>query len=148
MIEIDMDNDSILLVGPQGSLSLDSDDEITLRLGMLYEAECEGKGRSETARKFGYTRQRYDQLLQKFTSEGAAGLKNQKRGPKSNYRRTDEVLRQIITYKFLDPDMSAAVIAQKLKQCGHQIAIRSIERVICEYGLQKKTSSSSSDRRE
>jgi transposase len=147
MIEIDMDTESILLVGPQGSLSLPAADEITLRLGMLYEGECEGKGRSETARKFGYSRQRYHQLLQKFLSEGAASLKNQKRGPKSNYRRTDEVVRQIITYKFLDPDMSPAVIAQKLKQCGYQIAIRSVERVICEYGLQKKTSYPSGDKR-
>ena len=112
---------------------------------MLYEGECEGNGRTETARKFGYTRQRYHQLLQKFTREGAAGLKHQKRGPKGNYRRTDEVVRQIITYKFLDPHMSPEVIAQKLKQCGYQIAIRSVERVISEYGLQKKTSSSSTE---
>jgi transposase len=145
MIEIDRDQESICLVGPQGSLSLTADDEITLRLGMLYEGECEGKGRTETARKFGYTRQRYHQLLQQFKREGAAGLKNQKRGPKGNYRRTDEVVRQIITYKFLDPNMSSEVIAQKLKQCGHHIAIRSVERVISDYGLQKKTSYSSTD---
>jgi transposase len=115
---------------------------------MLYEGECEGTSRREAARKFGYTRQRYHQLLQKFTAEGAAGLKHQKRGPKGHYRRTDDVVRQIITYKFLDPDMSASVIAQKLTQCGYQISVRSIERVIGEYGLQKKTSSSSSHKRE
>jgi hypothetical protein len=138
MIERDMENERILLVGPQGYLSLHADDEITLRLGMLYEGECEGKRRSEAARKFGYTRQRYHQLLQKFTVEGAAGLKDQKRGPKGNDRRTDTVVRQIITYTFLDPEMSASVIAQKLKQCGYQISVRSIERVICEDGLQKK----------
>ena len=146
MIEINKGKESILLVGPHGSLALQAHDEITRRLGMLYEGECEGNRRTATARKFGYTRQRYHQLLAKFKHEGAAGLKHQQRGPKANYRRTDEVVRQIITYKFLDPNMSPEVIAQKLKQCGHQISIRSVERVICEYGLQKKTSYSSTER--
>jgi hypothetical protein len=37
--------------------------------------------------------------------------------------------------------MSLEVIAQKLNQNGYPIAIRSVERVISEYGLQKKTPS-------
>ena len=141
---IKIESDGKFLVGPHGSLQIREDDEVTLRLGMLFEGECEGHGRTKTAKKYGYTRQRYHQLLQKFKQEGAEGLKHHKRGPKGNYRRTDEVVRQIILYRFLDPTMSPEVIAQKLTQCGYQIAIRSVERVISEYGLQKKTSPVSS----
>jgi hypothetical protein len=72
--------------------------------------------------------------------KGAEGLKSLKPGPKGNYRRTDEVVRQVIRYRFLDPKMSPEVIAQKLNQNGFPIAIRSVERVVSEYGLQKKTS--------
>jgi hypothetical protein len=61
------------------------------------------------------------------------------RGPKSNYRRTKEVVCQVIRHRFLDPEASPEVIAQKLRQTGLQISVRSVERIIEQYGLQKKT---------
>ena len=129
------------LSGPKGSLPVREDDEITLKLAMLFEGQCEGLGPVKAGQKFGYTRQRYYQILRQFMDQGAEGLKSHKTGPKRNYRRTDEVVRQIIRYRFLDPSMSPEVIAQKLNQNGYLIAIRSVERVISEYGLQKKTPS-------
>jgi len=68
-----------------------------------------------------------------------------KRGPKTHYRRTAEVVRQVIRHRFLDADASPEVIAQKLCQSGWEISIRSVQRVIEEYGLQKKTLSVSTD---
>lgn len=133
------------LEGPQGALPINEDDEITLKLGMLIEGECEGYGRSKAASKYGYTRQRYHQILKLFKEKGAKALTRGKTGPKHNYRRTDEVVRQIIRHRFLDPEASAEVIAQKLSQCGYPIAIRSVHRVISEYGLQKKTAQMSSE---
>lgn len=117
------------------------DDEITFKFAMLFEGECEGLGPLRAAKKFGYTRQRYYQILNQFRTDGARGLKSQKRGPQRNYRRTHEVVRQIIRYRFLDPKLSPEVIAQKLNQNGYLIATRSVERVISDYGLQKKTPS-------
>jgi len=128
------------LSGPKGALPVREDDEITFKLAMLFEGQCEGLGPIQAAKKFGYTRQRYYQILDQFVIQGAAGLKNLKPGPKGNYRRSDEVIRQIIRYRFLDPHMSPEVIAQKLNQNGYLLAIRSVERVIADYGLQKKTS--------
>ncbi|MBP1742946.1 MAG: hypothetical protein H6Q48_5239 [Deltaproteobacteria bacterium] len=137
----------VSLSGPEGSLPVKEDDQITLKLAMLFEGQCEGLGPSKAAEKFGYTRQRYYQILNQFMERGAEGLKRLKPGPKGNYRRTDEVIRQIIRYRFLDPQMSPEVIAQKLNQDGYLIAIRSVERVVSEYGLQKKTPSVSSPKR-
>jgi len=127
-----------ILIGPKGVIPVRDDDEIILKLAMLFEGECEGQSPTQCAQKFGYSRQRYYQLLNQFIKAGAQGLKNRKRGPKRNYRRTDEVVRQIIRYRFLDPKISTEVIAQKLVQTGRQISARSVERVIGEYGLQKK----------
>lgn len=135
---IELLDQGIILQGPQGVIPVRADDEITIKLAMLFEGECEGNGPSQCAQKFGYTRQRYHQLLNQFIREGAQGLRSQKRGPKSNYRRSDEVVRQIIRYRFLDAELSPEVIAQKLIQTGRQISARSVERVIGEYGLQKK----------
>jgi len=140
----EIEGDKLILIGPKGKIPIECDDEILSKLSMLFEGECEGIGVSKASVKFGYSRQRYYQLLKKFKEEGTLALKNKKTGPRSNYRRTSEIVRQIIRHRFLDPDASAKVIAQKFNQTGYQVSIRSIERVISEYGLQKKTLSLSS----
>jgi hypothetical protein len=127
------------LTGPAGSLLVLPDDEITFKLAMLVEGECEGPGPQEAARKFGYSKQRYFQLRRLFLEQGAIALQSKTTGPKSNYRRTEEVVRQIIRHKFLDPALSPEVIAQKLTQTDHRVSTRSIERTIADFGLQKKT---------
>jgi len=77
------------------------------------------------------------------TSSGARGSRasRAKRGPKGKSRRTGAVERQVIRHRFLDPEASPEVIAQKLRQSGHSLSVRSVQRVIAEYGLQKKTPS-------
>ena len=67
------------------------------------------------------------------------GLQGHKPGPKRNYVRTNEVVRQVIRHRFLDPDATIDIIAQKLRQSGFPVSVRSVVRVIEEYGLQKKT---------
>jgi transposase len=131
--------DSFTLEGVGGSLAIDPNDEVAKKFAMLYEGQCGGVGPSRAAAKYGYTKQRYFQLLERYREQGTEGLRNQKRGPKTNYRRTDEVVRQVVRHRFLDPDASSAVIAQKIRQCGLSISVRSVERIIQTYGLQKKT---------
>lgn len=106
---------------------------------MLVEGECDGLGPTRAAEKFGFSRQRYFQLRAAFNALGAGALRSEKRGPKTLYRRTAEVVRQVIRHRFLDPDASAEVIAQKLSQGGWTISTRSVQRVVEEFGLQKKT---------
>ena len=125
-------------VGDAGVLAIPQTDECTRRLAMLVEGECE-VGPKAAAEKFGISRQRYFQLRQQFQQNGTDGLVPQKRGPKGKYRRTDEIVRQVIRHRFLDPDASTEVIAQKLIQSGATISIRSVERIIHDHALQKKT---------
>ncbi len=139
MVWFDLDQHT--LVGSAGSLLVPDDDEITRKLSMLIEGECEGLGPIKAAHKFSFSKQRYFQLRSAYCEHGASALRSQKRGPKCNYRRTEEVVRQIIRHRFLDPDASADVIAQKLRQAGLAISTRSVERVIEQFGLQKKTPS-------
>ena len=127
------------IVGPTGQLLVPEIDEITPRLFMLAEGECGAEGVAKAAAKYGYSRQRYYQLLKLFQKEGALALQSQKRGPKTNYVRTDELERQVIRHRFLDPDATVEVIAQKLRQTGFVVSTRSVERVVEKYGLQKKT---------
>ena len=144
MAQFDLEKQA--LVGAGGLLSIRADDEITRKLSMLIEGECEGVGPLEAARKFGFSKQRYFQLRAAFTEQGVQALQSHKRGPKTHYRRTAEVVRQVIRHRFLDTEATPEVIAQKLCQSGWEISIRSVQRVIEEYGLQKKTLSVSTDR--
>jgi len=127
------------LAGSAGSLLVPQDDEITLKLAMLFEGQCEGSGPTQAATKFGYSKARYFQLLHLYEQHGALALQSNPTGPKCNYRRTDLVVRQVIRHRFLDPDVSPHVTAQKLHQTHHPVSIRSVQRVVADYGLQKKT---------
>jgi transposase len=129
------------IVGPTGDLVVPPDDPITPRLLMLIEGECEGLGPMQAAQKHGLSRQRYYQLHKRFQGQGFLGLQNRKRGPRTNSVRTDEVERQVIRHRFLDPDASVDIIAQKLRQAGFAVSTRSVERVVEKYGLQKKARS-------
>lgn len=121
-------------------LNIKEDDSMSIKMMMLVEGVY-GLGVKHSVNKYGYTKQRYYQVLKRFINEGSAALVDQKRGPKHNSRRTEPIVEQIIRHRFLDPDASAAVIAQKMKQTGMAVSLRSVERTIQEYGLQKKTSS-------
>jgi hypothetical protein len=138
-IMVQYDQRKRALTGNVGALPVREEDVVTRKLAMLIEGECEGLGPGQAAEKFGYTRQRYFQIRCAFLEQGAPALVDKPRGPKRNYRRTSEVVRQVIRHRFLDSQASAEVIAQKLRQSGWPVSIRSVQRVIADYGLQKKT---------
>ena len=144
MTQFDLEKQA--LIGAGGLLHVRADDEIARKLAMLIEGECEGLGPLQAAIKFGYSKPRYFQLRAAFAEHGAQALQSRTRGPKTHYRRTAEVVRQVIRHRFLDPEATPEVVAQKLRQSGWKISIRSVQRVIEEYGIQKKTLSVSADR--
>lgn len=116
---------------------IDKEDSLSKKLAMLIEGHCT-IGVQASIIKYGYTEQRYYQLLKKYQDGGSGALLNKKPGSEKQPVRTKETLNQIIRLRFLDPFASADVIAQKLKQIGHKVSKRSVERTITEYGLQKK----------
>ena len=53
------------LVGRAGTLPVRDDDEMTRKLCMLLEGECEGLGPTKAAQKFGFSKQRYFQVARR-----------------------------------------------------------------------------------
>ena len=127
------------LTGPAGSLPIPPTDPQAHRFLMLLEGQCLQANISDVAQKYGCCRQRYYQLLKDFVHGGLPALLPRKTGPQSPYRRTEQAVRQVLRYLFLDSEASPAVIAQKLRQTHFQISLRSVHRIIADYGLQKKT---------
>jgi len=135
----EFDKESSQLIGPGGTLSVPPGDDALLKLAMLLQGECTDVGPLQAARNFNYSKARYFQIRSQFLEEGSQALIKKKPGPKRNYRRTPEVIKKVIRKKFLDHESSPEVIASRIRQDGDRIATRSVERIITEYGLQKKT---------
>jgi transposase len=96
--------------GPGGARVVSDEDEICRRLAMLMVGQCEGKGATQAAKEFHFSRQHYYQLLEAFEAQGALGLAPEARGPKTDYRRTEQMVRLVIRHRFLDAEASAEVM--------------------------------------
>lgn len=132
-----MDN-KVIIKGTKGrTLEIDRNDPAAMKMAMIFEGNC-FLSVEEATEKYGFSKPRYYQLQKEFKEKGSSALINKKRGSDTRPVRTKEVVNQIIRLRFLDPFSSAEVIAQKMNQNGYKVAIRSVERTITEYGLQKK----------
>lgn len=114
-----------------------ADDKAGIKFAMLFEAHCT-IGKNEAINKYEFSEQWYYKLLKKYKTQGTMGLIDKKKGPAKQPVRTKEVINQVIRHRYLDSGLGADIIAQKMNQNGYKVSIRSIERIITEYGLQKK----------
>lgn len=106
---IQLDGAITLAVSPQDSL--------LWKLSMILEAahpDSEQTTIEAIAGKYGYTREYFYQLLEKLKSQGSQSLADRPTGPKTRYKRTPEVTKQILRHRFLDPEANCEVIAQKM----------------------------------
>ena len=120
-------------------LSVSNSDPVAWKLMMLFEAALAQSGKIEDiAKKYGYSREYFYAIKKAFETNGANGQMNRPTGPKTDYVRTDSIKKEIIRHRFLDPEASCEVSAQKMQQTGLSVSQRSVERTIEEYGLQKR----------
>lgn len=78
MLHIDKQN--IILVGPAGSITVPKEDEITSKLAMLYEGECEGLGPTHASKKYGYSKHAISNSLPSILSKAPYHFKVKKDG--------------------------------------------------------------------
>lgn len=130
--------DTILIEGLKGKdFPIDPKDKLAVKFAMLLEGQCT-IGVQEAIKKYGYTEQRYYQLLKSYRHDGTEELLDKKRGSDKKPVRTKELENQIIRMRYLDPLASTDIITQKLSQIGYTVSKRSVERTITDFGLQKK----------
>jgi transposase len=131
LTEKTIDGNFILKINPK--------DTTAWKLMMLIDAaSSKDETIEQIAHRYGYTREHFYIIKKNYEKKGSQALSDKAKGPKRNYKRTDEIEKQIIRHRFLDPEANSEVIAQKMNQTGHIISQRSVERTINEYGLQKK----------
>ena len=132
-----MDNEIFIKGLKERDFPIDPNDKLAMKLAMLIEGQCT-IGVYEAIKKYGYTEQRYYQLLKLFEQGGSDAIRDKKPGSEKKPVRTKELENQIIRMRFLDPHTSTDILTQKLCQMGYGVSKRSVERTITEYGLQKK----------
>jgi len=123
-----------------GSIPLKEKDDLTKKLFMLFEYYNKDITVKDIVKKHKISRAGFYVIKKLYEENGSVGLIKKKTGPKHNYVRTESIKNLVIRLKYLDPNLSGAVIAQKLNQQGHKISIKSVERIISELKLVKKTS--------
>jgi len=123
------------ITGPGGKLPLRQDDEASLDLLMLIQGETSGRALDEVLAQFGRSRSTYYEKLRRFREQGLEGLLSRPPGPRSAWRRPQEVIRFIVTARLRDPERGAQAIAEDLTRLGHAVSIRSVERTLTQFGL-------------
>jgi len=69
----------------------DPHDKAQVKYEMLRRREVEGEQLQETCARFGFTRESFRQILERFRSEGVLGLFDRKRGRKGPVKVTEKV---------------------------------------------------------
>jgi hypothetical protein len=130
--------EKIHLDGSHHQLPINKNDKLACIMAMLFEAPHIGV--EAALSKYGYTEKRYYQLLKLFQEHGSQGLIDKLNRPKSNRNRKGQKIARVLRFHYIDPESSAVVIAQKMRQAGFSISVKSVERTLTEYGLQKNAS--------
>ena len=115
----------------------DPEDVVQVKYEMLRRAGQEGMAVSEAASAFGFSRPSFYKARSDFDAKGLPGLVARKRGPRSAYKLTEEVVAFVGELRTEDPSVSAAALAERVfERFGRQIHPRSIERALA--GAKKK----------
>ena len=115
----------------------DPEDVVQVKYEMLRRVGQEGMTVSEAAGAFGFSRPSFYKARADFDAEGLPGLVAHKRGPRTPYKLTEEVLTFVGQQRAEDPSVSAAALAERVfERFGRRIHPRSIERALT--GAKKK----------
>lgn len=122
--------------GAHGSLPVKSDDSLLRDLLLLLLHEVGGMPLDDALRLCGYSsRATYYAKLKRFNEGGLAALLPRRPGPRSKWRRSDEVVQRVIALRHQKPQPSVNQIARALRSAGFEVSTRSIERTLSEHGL-------------
>lgn len=117
----------------------DAEDKAQVKYEMLRRREVERSGLMESCREFGFTRESYRHILNRFQQEGMAGLFERKPGRRGPLKVTDEVRSVLEREREQDPQVSPEEVARRCyEQTGVKLSRRTIYRVREEQGRRKK----------
>jgi transposase len=117
----------------------DPEDKVQVKYEMLRAREVDGDGLSETCSKFGFSRESYRHILDRFRLEGIAGLFGHKPGRKGPVKATEGVAEFIHGERSRDGSLSADELASRCgEECGVSLSRRTVFRILAATPESKK----------
>lgn len=117
----------------------DPEDKVQVKYEMLRAREVEGEGLSETCLKFGFSRESYRHILERFRLEGLAGLFGHKPGRKGPVKATERVQDFIHGERSQDGSLTADELVSRCgEQCGVSLSRRTVFRILAATPESKK----------
>jgi len=117
----------------------DPEDKAQVKYEMLRRREFEGDRLQKTCAEFGFTRESYRHILERFRAEGMGGLFDRKRGRREPLKVTDEVRSFVRSEHARDPSLNPEELGRRCgRETGVPISRRTIYRVLAQAGGQKK----------
>ena len=117
----------------------DPEDKVQVKYEMLRAREVERDGLSETCLKFGFSRESYRHILERFRLEGLAGLFGHKPGRKGPVKATERVADFIHGERSRDASLSADELVSRCgEECGVSLSRRTVFRIIAATQESKK----------
>jgi transposase len=117
----------------------DPEDKAQVKYEMLRRRELDEAPVVETCREFGFTRESYRHLVQRFRSEGMGALFEKKRGRQKPLKVSEMVRTYIREQHQKHPDLNADELAEGLEQqTGIRLSRRTIYRVLADVEERKK----------
>ena len=117
----------------------DPEDKAQVKYEMLRRRELDEAPVVETCREFGFTRESYRHLVERFRSEGMGALFEKKRGRQKPLKVNETVRASIQEQHQKHPELNANELAERLEQqTGIRLSRRTIYRVLADTEEQKK----------
>ena len=116
----------------------DPEDKAQVRYEMLRRREVERAPLEISCREFGFTRESYRHLLERFRSEGMGGLFNRKVGRRNPLKTNDQVRRLLRHEHDRNPSLRPEELARLChEQTGVSISRRTVYRVLADGRAEK-----------
>lgn len=117
----------------------DPGDRVQVKYEMLRQREVERAPLVESCREFGFTRESYRQILDRFRSEGMGGLFGRKPGRRQPVKVNESVRTWLRNEHAQDESLGADELAQRLEeQSGVLLSRRSVYRALADVEKRKK----------
>jgi len=109
----------------------DARDELQVKYEMLRAHFVEGQAVTAVCAAFGYSRQTFYQLRERFARRGLAGLRDGRPGPLGPVKCTPDVVAFLEAQRAADPTVSVVTLVDRLAQDrGVRLHRRTVERLV------------------
>ncbi len=117
----------------------DPEDKAQVKYEMLRRREVDTAPLEVTCYEFGFTRESYRHILERFRSDGMGGLFEHKRGRRKPLKANDEVRRLLRNEHTRDPSLGPEELARHCQErIGVSLSRRTVYRVLADEGERKK----------